>query len=266
MERVSNGHGIFSMAIFFIDLMEVITMDELLKDLKEAGVHSIKGDSEIILEIFQDERISPNKVDYLINKLLTLDESRIEKVKLECTQGTLNKLMLTRGKMKVIGERVIFKKSFAKCEIEKVPPYEVWPLLNKSSVTFLSEVMNLTYEQTEKFLKSMETELPEQADKMFTVYTVNSEPAGVVFPHLEPDRDQEGRMFWIGIHPDFKGKGHGKNLHLIGLHRLQYDFKAEKYLGATRADNAAMRKIMEANGCTQDSNSVMSLVYSFSGY
>lgn len=240
-------------------------MDELLKDLKEAGVHSIKGDLEIILEIFQDERISPNKVDYLINKLLTLDESRIEKVKLECTQGTLNKLMLTRGKMKVIGERVIFKKSFAECKIEKVPPYEVWPLLNKTSVIFLSEAMNLTYEQTEKFLKSMETELPEQADKMFTVYTVKSKPAGAVFPHLEPDRDREGRMFWIGIHPDFKGKGYGKNLHLIGLHRLQYDFKAEKYLGATRADNAAMKKIMEANECTQDSNSVISLVYSFSG-
>ncbi|EWG11016.1 GNAT family N-acetyltransferase [Cytobacillus firmus] len=240
-------------------------MDELIKELKAEGVHSIKGDSEIILEIFQEEQISPNKADYLINRLLTLDESRIEKVKLQCSQGILDKLMLTRGKMKVIGERVIFKKSFAEYENEKVHPYEVWPLLNKSSIAFLSEVMNFSNEQTANFLKSIEAELPEQADKMFTVYTVNSEPAGAVFPHLEPDRDREGRMFWIGIHPDFKGKGYGKNLHLIGLHRLQYDFKAEKYLGATRADNAAMRKIMEANGCTQDSNSVISLVYTFSG-
>lgn len=240
-------------------------MDKLLKDLKAAGVHSIKGDSEIILEIFQDERISPNKVDYLINRLLTLDESKIEKVKLECTQGILDNLMFTRGKMKVIGERVIFKKKFAEFNNEQVPPYEVWPPLNKSSIAFLSEVMNFTYEQTEKFIKSMKTELPEQADKMFTVYAVNSEPAGAVFPHLEPDRDREGRMFWIGLHPNFKGKGYGKNLHSIGLHRLQYDFKAEKYLGATRAENAAMRKIMEANGCTQESNSVISLVYSFSG-
>lgn len=240
-------------------------MDELLKDLKAAGVHSIKSDSWIILEIFQDELKNPNKVDYLINRLLTLDKSRIEKVKLECPQGILDELMVTRGKMKVIGERVIFNKQFAECENEKVPPYEVWPLLNKSSIAFLSEVMNLTYEQTEKFLKSMKTELPEQADKMFTVYTVNSEPAGAVFPHLEPDRDWEGRMFWIGIHPDFKGKGYGKNLHLIGLHRLQYEFKAEKYLGATRTDNAAMRKVMVANGCIQKSNSVFSLEYSFSG-
>ncbi|WP_264737512.1 GNAT family N-acetyltransferase [Cytobacillus firmus] len=239
-------------------------MNELLKDLKAAGVHSIKGDSSIILEIFHDELKSANKADYLINRLLSLDERRIEKVKLECPQGILDKLMVTRGKMKVIGERVIFKKQFAECENEQVPPYEVWPLLNKSSITFLSEVMNFTYNQTEKFLKSMKTELPEQADKMFTVCTVNSEPAGAVFPHLEPDRDREGRMFWIGIHPDFKGKGFGKNLHLIGLHRLQYDFKAEKYLGATRADNTAMRKVMEENGCMQESNSVFSLEFSFS--
>ncbi|RBP96716.1 hypothetical protein DFO70_101532 [Cytobacillus firmus] len=239
-------------------------MDELLKDLKAGGVHSIKSDSVIILEIFQDERISPNKVDYLINRLLTLDESSIEKVKLECPQGILDKLMVTRGKMKVIGERVIFKKRFAECENEKVPPFEVWPLLNKSSIAFLSEVMNFTYEQTETFLKTMKSELPEQAEKMFTVYTVNSEPAGAVFPHLEPDRECEGRIFWIGIHPDYKGKGYGKNLHLIGLHRLQYDFKAEKYLGATRADNAAMKKVMAANGCIQESNSVFSLEYSFS--
>ncbi|WP_370223182.1 GNAT family N-acetyltransferase [Cytobacillus sp.] len=239
-------------------------MDKLLKDLKAAGVHSIKGDSEIILEIFQDERISPNKADYLINRLLTMDESRIEKVKLQCPQAILDELMVSRGKMKVIGERVIFKKQFAESKIEQAPPYEVWPLLNNSSIIFLSEVMNFTYEQTEKFLKSMKAELPEQADNMFTVYTVHSEPAGAVFPHLEPDRDREGRMFWIGIHPDFKGKGYGKNLHLIGLHRLQYEYKAEKYLGATSADNAAMRKIMEANGCTQESNSVFTLVYSFS--
>ncbi|MCS0673675.1 GNAT family N-acetyltransferase [Cytobacillus firmus] len=240
-------------------------MDKLLKDLNAAGVHSINSDSGIILEIFQDELLSPNKVDYLINSLLTLDGSSIEKVKLECPQGILDKLVVTRGKMKVIGERIIFKKQFEECENKKVPSYEVWPLLNQSSIAFLSEVMNYTYEQTEKFLKSMKTELPEQADKMFTVYTVHSEPAGAVFPHLEPGWDREGRMFWIGIHPDFKGKGYGKNLHLIGLHRLQHDFKAEKYLGATRADNAAMRKVMEANGCIQESNSVFSLEYSFSG-
>ncbi|MCS0787580.1 GNAT family N-acetyltransferase [Cytobacillus firmus] len=240
-------------------------MDKLLKDLKAAGVHSIKSDSGIILEIFQDELLSPNKVDYLINSLFTLDGISIEKVKLECPRGILDKLVVTRGKMKVIGERIIFKKQFEECENKKVPSYEVWPLLNQSSITFLSEVINFTYEQTEKFLKIMKTELPEQADKMFTVYTVHSEPAGAVFPHLEPGRDREGRMFWIGIHPDFKGKGYGKNLHLIGLHRLQHDFKAETYLGATRTDNAAMRKVMEANGCIQESNSVFSLEYSFYG-
>ncbi|WP_268626099.1 hypothetical protein [Paenibacillus alvei] len=71
----------------------------------------------------------------------------------------------------------------------------------------------------------------------------------------------EGRLFWIGIHPAYKGKGLGRGLHTIGLYRLQHDFQAKSYLGATEIENAPMRKIMETNGCVQQAT-VVSLKYS----
>ena len=83
----------------------------------------------------------------------------------------------------------------------------------------------------------------------------------MVFPHLEPDKDNEGRIFWIGIQPKFRGKGLGKNLHQIGLYRLQNDFKAKSYLGATQINNNSMRKIMKYNGCVENKNTVISLEY-----
>ncbi|GGN59112.1 GNAT family N-acetyltransferase [Oceanobacillus indicireducens] len=113
--------------------------------------------------------------------------------------------------------------------------------------------------QTEKFLRSMKTELPSQVERMFTIYKVKDEPVGVVFPHLEPNKDREGRIFWIGIHPKFRGKGLGKNLHLIGLYRLRNDFKAKSYLGATEINNYPMKKIMLSNGCVENKNTVISL-------
>jgi RimJ/RimL family protein N-acetyltransferase len=85
----------------------------------------------------------------------------------------------------------------------------------------------------------------------------------VVFPHLEPDKDREGRIFWIGIHPKFRGKGLGKYLHLIGLYRLRNDFNAKSYLGATEINNNPMKKIMKYNGCVENKHPVISLERAF---
>ena len=121
--------------------------------------------------------------------------------------------------------------------------------------------MSTSVIDAEKFLTEMRTELPSQVNNMYTVYIVNGEPVGVVFPHIEPNTNNEGRMFWIGIHPNFMGTGLGKDLHLIGLYRLKNEFKAMSYLGMTRVDNIPMRNIMLSNGCIQ-SNFVISLQYS----
>ncbi|MFA9559163.1 GNAT family N-acetyltransferase [Evansella sp. AB-rgal1] len=238
-------------------------MNGILNQLKEVGVHSIISDKQIILEILEDNLNQANQIDGFINELLTKTENSIfKKVLLECPIIHLERLNYTRNKMKIKGERVIYKRSLRKPINIGISTYELWSITEKESVSFLSEVMNRNMDDTEKFLISMETELPSEVQRMFTVYIVKNEPVGVVFPHLEPDKDKEGRIFWIGTHPKFRGTGLGKNLHLIGLYRLQNDFKAKSYLGATQIDNNSMRKIMISNGCVENKTTVISLEHS----
>lgn len=232
----------------------------ILNQLKEVGVHSIISDEQIFLEILEDNLNQAKKIDGLINDLLTeMESSNFKKVLLECLSIHLRRLNCTVDKMKNIGERVIYIRSLRNPINIGILDYELWSITEKRSLLFLSEVMGRNVKETEKFLRSMKTELPSQVERMFTIYKVENEPVGVVFPHLEPDKDREGRIFWIGIHPKFRGKGLGKNLHLIGLYRLRNDFKAKSYLGATEVNNNPMKKIMLSNGCVENKNTVISL-------
>lgn len=239
------------------------TTNTILNQLKVIGVHSIISDEQIILEILDDNLKQKEKMDCLINNLLINTRiSKLKKVLLECPKIHLEHLNRTMEKMKIKGERVIYIKSLEEPINIGDIDYELWSINDEKSLTFLSEIMDRNMLDIHKFIGSMRTELPSQVQKMFTIYKVNNEPVGVVFPHLEPDKDKEGRIFWIGIHPKFRGKGLGKNLHLIGLYRLQNDFKAKSYVGATQINNYSMRKIMIYNGCVENKNTVISLVYS----
>lgn len=238
-------------------------MDKLLQQLQSVGVHYIKSDRLIILEILENNITQASKIDMLINKLLNkLKNSKLKKVKFECPKTLLDSLNITKTKMKIVGERAIYTRPFTTPLDNLVPNYEIWSISEHNSISFLSEVMRKNFIDTEKFLIGMRTELPSQAEKMYTVYIVNNKPVGVVFPHIEPNTDKEGRIFWIGIHPNFIGTGMGKNLHSIGLYRLKNDFKANYYLGMTQVDNIPMRNIMVSNACIQNKNTVISLQYS----
>lgn len=236
----------------------------ILNQLKEIGVHNIISDEQILLEILEDNLNQAEQIDGLINDLLTkTGSSNFKKVLLECPRIHLKRLNYTTDKMKIKGERVIYIKSLTNPINIGILDYELWSITEKKSVLFLSEVMGRNMDETEKFLISMKTELPSQVERMCTIYIVKNEPVGVVFPHLEPDKDREGRIFWIGIHPKFRGKGLGKKLHLIGLYRLRNDFKAKSYLGATEINNNPMKNIMIYNGCVENKHPVISLERTF---
>lgn len=237
-------------------------MDKLLQHLQKVGVNHLKSDGAIILEILENRLDLASEIDVLINELLDkLPSSKQKEVRFECPKILLDSLNCTRTKMKIVGERVIYKRSLMTSLNVEIPDYEVWSFSENNSISFLSEVMGTSFIDAEKFLTGMSTELPTQAKEMLTVYIVNNEPVGVVLPHIEPNTNHEGRIFWIGIHPNFLGKGLGKNLHSIGLYRLKNDFKAMSYLGMTQVDNIPMRNIMASNGCIQHKNTVISLQY-----
>ncbi|MCL1700559.1 GNAT family N-acetyltransferase [Lysinibacillus sp. Bpr_S20] len=238
-------------------------MDKLLQHLQRVGVHYLKSENVLMLEISENRLHLASEIDRLIHELLgELQSSRLEKVRFECPKILLDHLNCTRAKMDIIGERVIYKRSFMSPLNVSTQDYEVWSFSDDNSILFLSEVMGTSFSDAETFLTGMNTELPSQVKEMFTVYIVNNEPVGVVFPHIEPNTANEGRIFWIGIHPKFLGTGLGKNLHSIGLYRLKNDFKAMSYLGMTQIDNMPMRNIMVSNGCIQNNNTVISLQYS----
>ncbi|MGE7672825.1 GNAT family N-acetyltransferase [Lysinibacillus sp. NPDC094403] len=238
-------------------------MDKLFQQLQRVGVHYIKSDSVIILEILEDRLHLASQIDVLINELLDqLQSSRLKKVRFECPKILFESLNCTRTKIEIVGERVVYKRSLMTPLNVSIPDYEVWSFSENNSISFLSEVMGTSFIDTEKFLTGMRAELPLQVKEMFTVYKVNNEPVGVVFPHIEPNTDNEERIFWIGIHPNFLGTGLGKSLHSIGLYRLKNEFKAISYLGMTQIDNIPMRNIMVSNGCNQYKNTVISLQYS----
>ncbi|MGP4072917.1 GNAT family N-acetyltransferase [Piscibacillus sp. B03] len=235
-------------------------IQSILNQLKNFGVHSLISQEVIILEILEDIN-QLNQIDESIDQLIAgIKETEFKKVMLVCPRGYLNQLEFVGKHMEMKGERVIYKRSL-ETPLESEPlDYEIWSPTEERSISFLSELMGRSLTDTKKFLKSMMVELPSQYQKMFTVFKINSEPIGVVLPHLEPGRNQEGRLFWIGVHPKHRGKGYGHHLHLIGLERLREDFKAKTYLGATEIDNVPMRKTMQANGCVED-HRVLTLEY-----
>ncbi|MDT8976543.1 GNAT family N-acetyltransferase [Paenibacillus sp. chi10] len=236
-------------------------INEILKQLKAVGVHHLKSDAAVMLEMLHDTQDGAT-IDTLINKLLSsMTSNKLQSILLECPHTLLHELPIVKQKMSVIGERAMYTRELREQLGISIPAYEVWSITEPKAIAFLAEVMNKSKYDAAKYLDTMKIELASQVDNMYTVYMFNNEPVGVVFPHIEPDTNQEGRLFWIGFHPAYKGKGLGRGLHTIGLYRLQHDFQAKSYLGATEIENAPMRKIMEANGCVQQAT-VVSLKYS----
>ncbi|MBM6617893.1 GNAT family N-acetyltransferase [Bacillus suaedaesalsae] len=233
-------------------------MEEIIQQLKKLGVHVLCNHDDILVEIPNHELLKWQEADRCIHELL---KNRDRRVVLECSKTILDQLPTVQEKMTLIGERILFSKTLSQSHEKEVPSYEVWPPFDSKSISFLSEVMNVSNEKAKRFLENMKSELPTQVDNMYTVYMENDVPIGVVFPHIEPDTNQEGRMFWIGIHLEHQGKGYAKALHSIGLFRLQHDFHAKMYVGATKVENIPMQKVMITNGCVQQKHKIMTFEY-----
>jgi len=85
------------------------------------------------------------------------------------------------------------------------------------------------------------------ADKWTAAY-LDDEIVGIVLPDIFPEQPHKGTFAYIGIMPNFRGKGFGTSLFKMGLNLVK-ELKATEYLDSTHINNTSMIKIFENNGC-----------------
>jgi RimJ/RimL family protein N-acetyltransferase len=87
----------------------------------------------------------------------------------------------------------------------------------------------------------------------YRIYLVrkNGKDAGLCIPHIEPYTESEGRIFFFGITPLFRGQGLAATVHKFASASLRLELRADDYFGATDWDNRPMKKVFLANGCTK---------------
>lgn len=98
-------------------------------------------------------------------------------------------------------------------------------------------------------MRSVEKELGPSFKESCIVAYEESQPIGVVMPHIEPGTSDEGRLFFFGLIPEARGQGKSKVLHKQALGLLRQHFKAAYYIGSTGHKNVPMLKTFESNGC-----------------
>lgn len=100
----------------------------------------------------------------------------------------------------------------------------------------------------EKRFEGMATELgPGYQKSCLTVYK-SGVPIGVTLPHIEPGTNDEGRLFYFGLTPEYRGKGLATSVHRYSLQYLK-ELGAAYYIGATGQKNVPMQQVFQKNGC-----------------
>ncbi|MCM3638732.1 GNAT family N-acetyltransferase [Sporosarcina luteola] len=100
----------------------------------------------------------------------------------------------------------------------------------------------------EQVMESLENELgPEWRASCF-IFRKSGEPVGLSIPIIEQGTVDEGRLFYFGIVPEWRGKGYGTVFHRLSLNLLK-GIGAATYVGSTDEVNHHMIGIFERNGC-----------------
>lgn len=118
----------------------------------------------------------------------------------------------------------------------------MWELCTKGSLNSPSKhSIRTQYE-------AMKKEIGKQySTSCYRVYW-GEKPLGMVIPIIEPGTNTEGRLFYMGILPEHRGKGLGTLLHQLGLALLQ-EKGATYYIGSTGIENKPMQQIFRNNNC-----------------
>lgn len=122
---------------------------------------------------------------------------------------------------------------------------ETWIQASTGSLNASAPFTSLS---AQKEFEGMQAELGVNYQKSCLVIFYGHQAIGVTMPQIEQGTVDEGRLFYFGIIPAFRGKGLGEYLHKLSLHFLK-QMGAAYYIGATGQHNIPMQRIFEANAC-----------------
>ncbi len=89
-----------------------------------------------------------------------------------------------------------------------------------------------------------------EPDPLWAVVALDGVEVGVVLARLfARGAARAGTILFMGVFPEARGRGLAKALHAATLHRLRAA-GAQRYVDATREENAPMQRVFAANGCT----------------
>ncbi|WP_051748275.1 GNAT family N-acetyltransferase [Terribacillus saccharophilus] len=100
----------------------------------------------------------------------------------------------------------------------------------------------------ENQLDDVKALLGEEWQNSCRIFYQDNIPIAMTIPHLEPGKNGEGRIYYIGTVPAARGKGLGQIIHAASLMMLK-EMGAVIYEGSTHADNLPMQRVFEKNGC-----------------
>ncbi|UJL46666.1 GNAT family N-acetyltransferase [Virgibacillus sp. NKC19-16] len=107
---------------------------------------------------------------------------------------------------------------------------------------------NKSSQAKDQFLLSLESELGVEWRNHCFYFTKNEALIGICIPHIEMGTENEGRLFYFGVVPEWRKKGIGTEIHKIAL-RLLHQLEATYYIGSTDISNVHMAQIFKQNGC-----------------
>lgn len=117
---------------------------------------------------------------------------------------------------------------------------EAWQKTRKGTLNASSTL------SVEKEFIGMKSELGLDYAKSCLTAFIDNKLIGITMPHIERGTVDEGRLFYFGLLPEYRGKGWGSTLHKLSLLKKM---GAAYYIGATGYKNIPMQRIFQANGC-----------------
>jgi len=101
----------------------------------------------------------------------------------------------------------------------------------------------------QKEYQELEEDVPQDTiNRFWTLYRLNGKYIGYALPALFRHNPEEGTVKFIGLLPEYTGKGYGWRIHLHALSLLA-QMGAKTYIGSTETDNPAMIQVFKKNRC-----------------